>query len=157
MVLSMITSKVATAGGAFRVVFKHTVSRQLSSLLSLSSSTSRCVSKVIISHDNLLRFFKYSQDTPKHTVRDELANHTWQFDAATVAKMLSPKTRKSPFDPHDIDTLDDYDIPKIDADVLKQAADSLKSTPKALLTSLCLSQPLRAGLSPGSQPRGRIL
>ena len=77
-----------------------------------------------------MRFFKYSQDTPEHTVRDELANHTWQFDAATVAKMLSPKTRKSPFDPHDIDTLDDYDIPKIDADVLKQAADSLKSTPK---------------------------
>ena len=72
---------------------------------------------------------KYKQEL-KYTVANELANHTWQFDAATVAKMLSPKKRKTPFDPRYLDTLEDYEDNTIDVEVLKKAVDSLKSTAK---------------------------
>src|SRR5271156_221298 len=55
-----------------------------------------------------------SQDSLKAAVGNELDDHTWQFDAETFAKMLSPKIRKTLLKAHEVDTLDDYKTFAID-------------------------------------------
>jgi hypothetical protein len=48
------------------------------------------------------------QDAMKNAVGLELDGHTWQFDTKRLAKVLSPKTRKLPFKPNQVDRLDAY-------------------------------------------------
>ena len=132
--------------------------------MSLPTSTpSRRSTKFTLSDDNPSRPSSiHSQDELKHVVRDELENQTWQFDPTIVARMLSAKRRRSPLNPHNFDTIDDYEdikIDKIDTNTLNKAANLLKSSanlPKSK-SEPAIYEPLCVFLNSCVQACGQVL
>ena len=66
------------------------------------------------------------QDAMKAAVGHELEGYTWQFDAKRLAKVLSPKRRKSTLGPNEVDSLDAYSVKEISDKVLRAAVKTLE-------------------------------
>ena len=65
-----------------------------------------------------------SQDSLEIAVGNDLEDHTWLVDAKTIAKILSPKPRKTPLQADQVDQLEDYESFAIDNFI--EALESIK-------------------------------